>query len=226
MSQGEIRIMPAAGGRRSWNVVYLSFRLCFERLGFLMLLNLWTVLLCIPVVTAPAAVAALTVAVREGLLAEHKGAAAARGWFRAAFFRYLGPALALAVVNLVTGSLVLLACGFWFTQEPWYWKLPGVAAGFAAVLWWLCQPLLWPALVDLPEPSVAGAMQRSARMALAYPLDALYVTLINTILLALGVVLLGPILLVVPALLAVISVQTFWFLQGRPLPAWDAPPLD
>ena len=196
----------------------LCFKQLFFRLALWLKLNLWFILLCIPILTIPAAKAALYHTVKEELRDPFETRLKPREEFRKAFFALFGRSFFLSLINLFVLALIVSAFIFWMGIEPRMLKYVTILVIYFAVMWWVCQPFLYPVLVENPELPLQEVIKIVMRLAFSQPFYALFVTFITTLLSILGIILLGPVLLVIPTLNALISTQAYWSMTGAEIP--------
>ncbi len=196
----------------------LCARQLFQRIYFWIRPNFWSALLSIPLVTAPAAQAALYYTICAGLRDPGESQVEVRKTFKAGFFRFFGRSLALSLLNLAVLAVILFAIYFWlgFQGSPLQWVT--IIALYFLVMWWLTQPFLYPLLVECPQFSVVQVIRQAVLIALARPFHALFITMLNTLLTVVGLALLGPVLFLIPALVGLISIQATWHLTGIEIP--------
>jgi uncharacterized membrane protein YesL len=199
-------------------LISLCFKQLFNRLAVWLKLNLWFILLCIPILTIPAAKAALYHTVKEELRDPFETHLNPREEFRKAFFALLGRSFMLSLVNLLVLAIIIAAFIFWMGIEPRILKVVTILVIYFAVMWWVCQPFLFPVLVENPEIPLQEVIKKVIRLAFSQPFYALFVTFITTLLSLLGIILLGPVLLVIPTLNALITTQAYWSLTGAEIP--------
>ncbi len=209
--------MPA-GPPTPYDVLLLSLRQIYRRMAFWVRVNIWALVFSLPLLTWPAAQAGLYHAIREGLRDPFEVQVSARQAFLQGFARHGKMGTALAVINVLTLVIIVFAIFYWITRDQPGLKFITVVAISFWIFWWLCQSFLWPVLVEHPAASVWEVCRRTVRVVLAAPLFALVVALANTALSLVGLLLLGPMLLVVPALIALISIQGLWAMTGVEIP--------
>jgi uncharacterized membrane protein YesL len=90
-------------------------------------------------------------------------------------------------------------------------------------MWWMCQPFLFPIMVENPSLSLPQLIRQAIILVSRQPLNAFLVSLTTTLITLLGLVLLGPILLLVPSLAALISIQAYWAMVGEEIPDFIDP---
>jgi hypothetical protein len=168
-------------------------------------LNFWFILLCIPILTIPAAKAALYHTVKEELRDPLETYIKPREEFRKAFFSLFGRSFFLSLINLFVLATIVFAFIFWMGIEPRILKYVTILVIYFFVMWWVCQPFLFPALVENPELPLQEVIKIVLRLAISQPFYALFVTFMTTLFSILGIILLGPVLLVIPTLNRFIS---------------------
>ena len=204
----------------SWDVVVLSFRLFFQQIQFWILSNLWMLLLSIPIVTGPAAKAGLYQAVVAGLrdpaLIHTKPLDEIKRGFRKYFWR----AMVLSLLKWFILLVILTSIWFWTTRDTWLLRSISIIGFYGLVLWWLTIGFLYPVLLDQPESSLSQVIKKSVVLCLRRPFDALLFAVVSSLLQFFGFLLLGPILLVVPALRSILHIHAYWYLSGQIIPGF------
>ena len=100
------------------SLVALCFKQLFTRLATWLKLNVWFILLCLPIVTIPAAKAALYHTVKEELRDPSEIRIKARQEFRKSFFALFGRSIVLVLINIIALLLIIAALIFWMGIEP------------------------------------------------------------------------------------------------------------
>lgn len=211
---------PGKENISSWDVVVLSFKLLFQQIQFWIRPNIWMVLLSIPVLTAPAAKAALyqttATALRDPALIH------TRPWqeIRKGFLGNIWRALGLTLIKWGVAAVILVSLWFWTTQETWLLRSVSIISFYGLVLWWLAVGYLHPSLVENPENSLYLVVKEAVTLAFQRPFDSLLFAVVSTLLNILGLALLGPILLVIPVLRSILHMHGYWYLTGRVIPGF------
>lgn len=200
------------------DLVLLCVRQLFQRIYFWIRPNFWSALLTIPLITAPAAQAALYYTICAGLRDPGESQVNLRSTFKTGFFLFFGRSLALSLLNLAALALILFSIYFWLGFQGSFLQWVTVIALYFLVMWWLVQPFLYPLLVDNPSLSLKKVIRQAVLIALARPFHALFIAALNTLLTVIGLALLGPVLFLIPALVGLISIQATWQLTGVEIP--------
>ncbi|MCC6904591.1 MAG: hypothetical protein IT326_02030 [Anaerolineae bacterium] len=205
-------------------VLTLSLRQLISRIWYLMRVNFWGLVLTLPLVTWPAARAGVIYGVREGLLDPFEEKERPLKAVTTGFLRYFWRSMALGYLNLVALLVIAASILFWVQLENRALNYVAIIGVYALVMWWMCQPFLFPALLDNPELSLKDVFVQSIFRVVS--LNPLYIVLTGMILFTLNLLamaLFGPVLLLSGALTALISVQAFWVLTGHPIPDMQHP---
>lgn len=200
-------------------LVILSIQQLYRRLFFWIRVNLWMMLASLLVVTAPAAQAALYHTIRSGLLDPGESRVNIRQAFLEGFKYFFAPALLLALANLAALGIILVALFFWLGFPDPLLRWMSVIAFYFLAMWWLTQPFLFPTLVEHPRSSLGQVIRQAVRLAFFQPFFAFFFAFLNTLVNLVGLVLLGPVLLVIPAFTALLSIQAAWNITGVENPA-------
>jgi uncharacterized membrane protein YesL len=200
-------------------ILFLSLKHVFQRMAYWIPPNFWSIMLSLGVITWPAAKAALYQAVREGLLDPAEIRTNPRLIVRQAFFEQFGRSFVLVFVNLVILVFSFVSLVFWLTRDEFLLNMLSMLPLFCLAVWWLGQPYLFPIMVEYPKLPIFHVMKMTVRLVLSQPLYALVITSINTMLTLVGIIFFGPVLLIVPALVGVISFHAYWDMTGREIPA-------
>ena len=206
-----------------YDVLWLSGKQLFKRLPFWVRTNFWFVLLSIPIITSPGAKAALYVTINAGLRDPGESRVKIEKVFKQAFFQYFKQGLVVSLINFALLVLILFSLYFWVSQDQLALNLVSVIAIYFLVLWFLVQPFLYPVMVDHQNLPVFQVFKQSFLLAVKNPLVAFTFSLTNTFLTLIGIVLLGPVILVVPVFIGMISTQCYWILTDQTIPDWVDP---
>lgn len=200
------------------DLLILSIKQAFNRIAFWIRPNLWYILLCIPIITIPAAQAALYHTVKEGLLDPSEIRIKPRQEFREAFFKLFGRSFVLSIINIFALGLIIWTFSFWMGFNVRILNYVSIFVIYFGVMWWLCQPFIFPVLIDNPDLPLQKVVKIVVRLAFTQPFYALVITFIRTVFSITGLVLLGPILLVIPVFNALLSIQGYWTMAGKEIP--------
>ncbi|MGC8825708.1 MAG: DUF624 domain-containing protein [Anaerolineae bacterium] len=150
--------------------------------------NLLLIALCIPVVTAPAAIVALYYVCD---LAARDKAISIRDYFDG-FRQYFLRGTALILLDVLAG--ILLAANIWFYgQFEAAWALVVRAIWIGITLFWtLLQVYLVPMFVVQVEPTVLTAWKNAAFMVLVGPFFCAIIGIVNLTVVVLSLVLMVP----------------------------------
>ncbi len=203
----------------SWDVVVLSFSLLYQQIQFWIRPNFWMILLSLPVLTAPGAQAGLYRTVAAGLRDPALVKVKPREEMKAGFFKYLWKALGLAAIKWAALLVILISMWFWVSQEGLI-RFTSIISIYGLALWWLASGYLYPALIEHPEARLMEVVKEAAALAFRKPFESLLFAVVSTLLNLLGTVLLGPILLVIPALTSILHTQGYWYLTGKIVPGF------
>lgn len=199
-------------------VLLLSLKQSIRRIAFLIRVCVWWLMLSLLVVTIPPALAGLYYAVREGLRDPFELTVKPREAFLRGVGLHVWRSYGLALINLAVLGIIGFAFYFWFTREEPILRAVTLLAICFFFYWWLCQPFLLPLLVEQPDLDPWQVCRRAMRLVALSPFYAFAITLANTILSIFGVLLLGPSLLYIPTLMALISIQAVWGMTCTEIP--------
>ena len=202
------------------DIIWLSCRQLFHRMSFWIRPNFWFVLLSIPLVTLPAGSAALYAAVAAGLRDPEESRTELAGLFKGAFFKQFRRSLVLGITNLLTFALILFSIYFWVSRPERTLNYVSIISFYFLAMWFLCQPYLLPILVEKPALTIPRIIQQALVLVIRHPLFSFSIAITNLAFAIIGTALLGPILLLIPALIGLNSMQAYWFLTGQPIPDW------
>lgn len=206
-----------------WGVLTLSTRRIVERLAVWVRVGVWWLVFSLPLITLPAATAALTYTVWVALRDPFDERTNIRQTFRIGFYRYGMKAFWIALLNGVALTVIGFGISFWLTQpNPTFYPVAGVAAAFL-IPYALIQPLWFPALIQQSTPSIKGAWATVRGWLGRAPLYVAGIALLTYSLTLAGVLLLGPLLLVIMPFLALIILQSVLDIDGQ-LEAHTQPP--
>lgn len=203
-----------------WDVLLLSFKIAFKRLNFWIRPNIWYLLLSIPLVTAPGAKAAMMSTVGQGLRDPGESRVDPRSEMKAGFSRFFRYSLGLSLIKFAGFAVIGFSIYFWVFQEQLYFRVISILAFYGLVLWWLAMQYIYPVLIDTEEPSVIKVIKRSFSLSLKNPFQTLLLAVVNLLLLLFGIILLGPVLLIIPVLRAILSMHFYWFITGQVIPGF------
>ncbi|MGB9594335.1 MAG: hypothetical protein ACPL7R_09405 [Anaerolineae bacterium] len=167
-------------------VVWRSLRDVYDEMFMLLGVNSFTLLMCLPIVTIPPALAgAAFVAHRVA-----RGLAFAPRDFWAGFRMYLWDSWKVALPSLVGWFLLAINLLFYSQQPDPYMRLLVILWAFVGFVWLGIQFYLLPLLVDQRDKSLRALFKNAAILAVSRPLFNL-VLLVIVVILAAGMVLSG-----------------------------------
>lgn len=204
----------------AWDVVLLSFKLLFKRIQFWIGPNLLMVVLSIPIITGPGAKAGLYQTVMAGLRDPAGSYVSAREMMRKGFQQHFWRSLATIFINLAVYAFIIVAIVFWITRDDLYLQFVSILAIYGLILWWLASGYVFPILVSEPGLNAITIHKQAFLLAFRKPFQSLLFSVVNLLLLIFGILLLGPIMLIIPALRAIISIQGYWYLTGMEIPGF------
>jgi uncharacterized membrane protein YesL len=175
--------------RQAFIILPRMVRLLWDDLFTLMLCNLAWLVLCLPIVTAPASFAALycvaDMAAREKPISTRD--------FFTAFRQYFVKGLLLGLIDLAL-AVVVVANLLFYSQLAASWAQIARAVWIAVGIFWiLVQVYLFPMLVVQLQPSIKWALRNALMMTLAQPIFTLVVALEAVMLLAISAALVFPV---------------------------------
>ncbi|MFH1446772.1 MAG: hypothetical protein ABIG43_05090 [Chloroflexota bacterium] len=204
----------------SWDVVVLAFKLLFSRVQFWIQPNFWTVIFSLGLVTAPGAKAALHHTTAAGLRDPAGSEVNALKEMKTGFKCYLWRALLLSIIKWFFFAVIALSIYFWVSQDTWALRAVSIISIYGLVLWWLSSGYIYPIFVDNPKQPVFQVLKQAMLLAFKKPFPSLLFAVVSTLLMILGIALLGPVMLIIPVLRAILMLQGYWFLTGREIPGF------
>lgn len=185
---------------------------------FLARLTIWRFFFSLPIITWPAAKAAFYQGIAEGLRDPFDQEVNLREAFIRGFFDHLVRSMVIALINGLILVVIILSIVFWTFQEQFVLNLlAGIALPFL-IYWWMCQPFIYPLLIEHPEMPVVQFAREIIRL-VARHLTFSFVTAFSlTWLFLLSLPLLGPLSLITIPFLALITTQALWVVMGKTIP--------
>ncbi len=176
------------GIRDAFLAIWSALRLFWEELFTFVLCNLLLIVLCIPVVTAPAAIVALY---HVCDMAARDKAISVREYF-AGFRQHFLKGSALVLLDLILG--VLLATNIIFYgqfEATWAVIVRAIWIG-VTVFWALLQVYLLPMFVVQVEPSIRTTWKNAALLVLAQPFFCGIIAVVLLTVIVLSIILMIP----------------------------------
>lgn len=202
----------------AWDVVVLSLKLLFTRIQFWIRPNILSVLFSALVVSAPGCTGALYHTVSLGLY--DPAGSSVKIWteMKSGFIQYFGKALALFLIKSISLIIILIGIFYWVSQSELILRFISILAFYGLVMWWLSEGYIYPIMVTEKDLRVDQIVKKAITTAFKYPFQSLLFSIVSTLLLILGLVLLGPIMLIVPAARAIIHLHGYWFVSQYLIP--------
>jgi len=170
--------------KHAFRIAWSSLRDTYEELFILIGANLLTLLLFIPVVTGPPALAGL----------HHLGfhiSAEKRVEFRLfweGFRRYFLDSWKLAIFNLLVFGVLGVDIWFYMSRVEGAWRVVGLVGVWMLLVWALAQLYTFPLLVRQEERKLFLLVKNAVLLTLAYPVFSLTAAVLLGLLLALSMV--------------------------------------
>lgn len=206
-------------------VLALSVRQAFQRIAFWLRVNIWHALTGVLILTLPVAAAAMYHTVRAGLLDPFETRVNIRTEFALGMRMHFKRSYGLAGLNLAALGAIILAVAFWFTREAPLQYVTAIVLAFFA-FWWLCQPFLFPMLVEHPDLAVGTIVRLTARLVIRTPLVAFVVAMAHSAIALITILLMGPSLLFAPTFTALIGIQSMWSMTSVSIPDFAVAPAE
>ncbi len=199
-------------------VLFLSLRQTIQRLPVWIRVNAWGFALSLLIISWPAAQTGLYQAVRDCLLDPFDQHLNIRQSFLKGFRQQFARSLAIALINLGVWMGGILAIIFWTTRPEYALRLFAIVAISVLFFWWLGQVFIYPVLIENPVASLLEIYRRTFRLVLSRPTHAFVFGLLNATFGLIELLLLGPSLLIIPTLSALVSIQGMWAITGDVIP--------
>ena len=206
-----------------YDVIWLSGKQLFKRLPFWIRTNFWFVLLSLAIITMPGAKAALYSTIKAGLRDPGESRVKIEKIFKQTFFKHFWRSLMVNLLNVAIFMVIILSIRFWILQDQLVLNLVSILGIYFFVMWFLCQPFIFPILVNHHEYSIFQIFKQAVLLVIKHPLPAFVFSLTTTFVNLIGIVLLGPIILIVPVFIGMLSMQAYWYLTGEIIPDWIDP---
>lgn len=170
--------------RRAFQITWWSLRDTYEELFILVGANLLTLVLFVPIVTGPPALAGLHYLGFH--IANEKRIEFSIFWegFRENFL----DSWKLAGLNILVFGILGLDIWFYLNQVQGAWRLLGFVGGWALLIWTIAQLYTFPLLVRQEERKFFPLLRNAILLTLAYPAFSLMATVLLLLLLALSLV--------------------------------------
>lgn len=163
--------------------------------------NLLWVVLSLPVITAPAAWAAL---VKMSFLTQTTPSGSVSDMWEA-FRTYLRQGLIMGLANiLIVGITLYNLAAYWNDPRAVFVWLRGLWF-FILAAWWVVQFYMWPLFFAMTQPSLGGALRNAVVMALLNPGFTLAVWLVLILLIVVSTVFFVPLLLLTGGAVACVA---------------------
>jgi hypothetical protein len=196
------------------SILFLAFKICFRHLGFLILLNLCFLLLSIPLITHPGAKAAMY-SIIHGFLFDslyqttnplREMAKQLRVWIKQSLF--------VEILKWIAFIVIVTSIVFWFSRtEPWQ-RFVTIIAIYALILWHLISTFVYPVMAYDQKASTFNSIRIAGRLVLSKPFECFFYAVISFLLFLVGIILMGPILLIIPVLVAILVTLGYQQLIG------------
>lgn len=202
----------------AWDIVVLSLKLLFTRIQFWIRPNILSVLFSALLLTAPGSSGALYHTVSLGLYDPVGSSVKIWPEMKSGFFQYFGKALVLFLIKSISLIFILFGIFYWVSQSELILRFISILAFYGLVMWWLSEGYIYPIMVTEKDLGIGQIVKKAITIAFRYPFESLLFSVVSTLLLILGLVLLGPIMLIIPAARAILHLQGYWFVSKYLIP--------
>lgn len=194
----------------AWSIFQLSIKIFYRRIGIFLVANVLWLLVSLPIVTIPAATAALF-HLTQRVIAEERDldlVFATSQHFWEGLRLHWQRATGLGFLTFTAQLLLFFTLRFYWTSpvEPLLWLIGPVLV--ISLVFLGMQLYLFPLLLAYPNESVWQLFRRAFFLTLSYPLDTLLLLVWLTMLIIGCFALAGPVLFILFALLALIRSMT------------------
>ncbi|MEM7115182.1 MAG: DUF624 domain-containing protein [Chloroflexota bacterium] len=206
----------------AWPVFRLSVILLYRRIGIFLIGNVFWLLVSLPIVTMPAATAALF-HLTQRILAEERDLdliLATREHFWEGWQLHWRRATIVGYINFAVFLLLIITVRF-------YWITPAEQIGWLAgpvfmllLVFMGMQLYLFPALLHYPDDRAWQLFRRAFFLTLSHPFDTLMLIIWLTLVAILSTILAGPVFLVLFSFFAIVRSMALRFIriQRREIP--------
>jgi len=202
------------------DVITLSFRLLYERFPFWLKINFWFLLLSLPLITAPAAKASLYAVTASGLRDPAGTKIQGKQELLSNLPKHITKAWAITATKWISFIIITFSIVFWITRDAWPLRLISLLSFYSLFLWRQTACFLYPVLIEHPELSTREIITHAFLLAFRKPFETLLLMVVSNLLLFFGIILMGPVMLFIPALRAIIQIQGYWYLTGETIPGF------
>ena len=186
---------------------FLALRLFYRRLGIMLTANVLWIVSSLPLVTLPAATGALFYLAHRLVLEERQRDPhyARTGDFWIGFRLYGWRSTWLFLLQLAAFAIIAAVLRFYWTSPLELLRWLAGPVFLILIVWLGVQIYLFPLLIVFPEQSTPAIIRRAFIYVITYPLYTLLLLVWMVLLTVICLVLAGPVLLVLFALLALIQ---------------------
>jgi hypothetical protein len=122
--------------------------------------------------------------------------------------------LFVEVVKWTTFLVIIVSIAFWFSRTESWLRFIAIIAIYGLVLWQLISTFVYPVMTNKQNASASNSIRIATRLVLSKPFECFFYGAISFLLLLVSVILLGPILVVVPVLIAILATLGYQQLVG------------
>lgn len=199
------------------DVVWLSLKLSFTRIQRWLPVNLLFLLYSLPILTGPTAKTAMFSTVAQLLRDPGDSRTEINESMKTAFKLHRARPFLVVLIKWVVFLLIVLSIWFWVNRESLVMRLVTILPIYALVLWASTISFIYPIMVQNPQMTALQVSRNAFLLAFTHPFSSLLIALVGIILTALGLIMLGPILLIIPVMRAILMTHAYWFLTGEPI---------
>lgn len=225
LKQRESRLQPekkriSQAEASAWDVVVLSFKLFLPRILFWIHTNLIMIFFSLGIVTMPASIAAMYHTIVAGLRDPGGSMVNSSSEMKIGFRTFFFKAFLLSLIKWAVYILIGFSIVFWSTRDTWTLRLLTIISLYFLVIWWISSGYFFPVLIEEKNINLIQVIKKSLYLGISKPFQSLLFAIVTTLLLIFGVILLGPVLLIIPVLITIIMTQGYWFITGNEIPGF------
>jgi hypothetical protein len=202
----------------AFDVISFSLRKTYRQIDYLLRLSVWGCLLSLPIVSLPAAQLSFYEAVREMLVDTSKQLAPPRQAIFQGMRRNFVRSYKIFLIDILACAIIMEGITFWIQQDGLLGEFFAGMSILCLLVWWICQPLILPLLVEFPEDPSLVICKKTVMFSTRNPVFMLSIVLSLTLVDLLGIILLGPALLVFQPFIAITAIRALWTISGIEIP--------
>lgn len=199
----------------AWDILLVSFKLIFKNIHYLIRINIKFLISSLIIVSIPVANSIMiqnihTLMRTEGVIKYKKEIEVEES-----FKKLIAKSYICSILQLIVLVVIFFSINFWLTQSKLELQIFSILAIYGLVLYLLISNYIFISLVLNKNININKNFKLTFWLIFKRPFESLLFTVVSLLLLIFGIILLGPILLLIPVSRSFIAYLSYLYLTNN-----------